>query len=287
MTSTAAKYIDEVHRILNFFDRSIEPTAGDRGFGALSCQIKDIDTKRHAIKAVLSSDDEDRFGEVIDPQGFEPFLPRFLENPQLLYCHDHKINLGEWERMEITKHTFEGWAVFDDGDEFAMKIYRKYERKFMRAFSVGFIAHQWRMEEVGVGKQKRLRRRFTLQEPTEGTACTVPANPVALSKALGVADSMPDDFTPQPYSRMPGNTNIDARIEAAVERAIDKRFSTDPGGLMTTLAQDVAELVVAHVGPGADPYGDIPDQDIVPDPEPEDEGEQHQLNAALRNVLGK
>lgn len=261
-----AKYLDETNRVLNFFDRSIEPEKGDKGYSALSCEIKNIDHERHAIEAVLSSDAVDRYGEVVDPKGFEPFLERFNENPQLLYCHDHQINLGHWEKMKITKHTFEGWAVFDDEDEFAMKIFRKYRNKNLRAFSVGFIAHEWEMEQDK--KSKRMRRRFTLQEPIEGTACTVPANPFALSKSLqkinrlfgiDVADKNAD-----PYFMQNGmDTTFDPEaLKKALEQHITKVL-TDPLGPVDGLIREVVAAVQAGGSCGHDHNTDEPhDPDV-------------------------
>lgn len=180
------RYLDPSYRVLNFFDRSQAPEPGDRGFSALSMTIKSIDEKRKAVHAVMASDHEDRYGEVIEVAGFEPHLKTFMENPQLLYAHDNNINIGEWRNVQIKGRTLEGVAFFDDGDDFAMKIFNKYQRKFMRAFSVGFIGHQSVMETVGKGKKRRNRRRFVESELLECSAVTIPANPQALSKAFGV-----------------------------------------------------------------------------------------------------
>lgn len=177
-------------------------------------------------------------------------------------------------KLWISKDGLEGIAQFDDEDPLAERYWNHYRKGNMRAVSVGFIANAWEMRSMEIGKETRTVRVFTDVDLLEISAVAIPANPDARVRSRSAGGNNEDD--------------LDVRMEAAAERAIDKRFSTDPGGLMTTLAQDVAELVVAYGGPGADPYGDIPNQDNVPDPDPEDEGDQpHQLNAALRDVLGK
>ena len=286
--NTHAKYLDEAHRVLNFLDRSIEPEVGDRGLAAMACTIKSIDKARHAVHAVLSSDDEDRYGEVVDPRGFEPHMANFRSNPQLLYAHDHLANIGHWEKMTITKHTLEGWAVFDDNDEEAMKIFRKYEGGHMFAFSVGFIAREFVMEEVGEGKDRRMRRRFISCEPLEGSACTVPANPAALSKAFGQGA---DERTPKTQTTNQLKTSeldyaalakalreggLDTMIQSVLSKQINKVL-TDPVGPVDIRMREVIAAVLADDG-SCGHYKDV----VLPPSEQAND----QLAQALKSIAG-
>lgn len=258
MPQAQQPYLDPTARVLNFFDRSVEPTAGDRGYAALSSTVKSIDTKRHAVHAVMASDKEDRYGEVIDVAGFADHLETFRSNPQLLYGHDHNINIGEWRNVQIKGRTLEGWAFFDDGDEFAMKIFGKYQRKFLRAFSVGFIALNHVMENVGSGKNKRHRRRFTEAELLECSACTVPANPEALSKAFGVQMDAAefDQGGDEPLSNRRLNKVLARSLPKALggsveelQRMIEQSLEADPGtplGWLIGQTIDQTSLKVAN-----------------------------------------
>ncbi|MEM9415363.1 MAG: HK97 family phage prohead protease [Planctomycetota bacterium] len=273
-----ADLMQKIDRVLDWNQRHVEPKAGD--FGTCRMQRKSIDEDKRQIHFLCSSGSVDRYGEIVEPSAYAGSIESFMLNPVFAAGHVYIGNngeptiIGEWVKLWISKDGLEGIAEFDDEDPLAQRYWNLYRKGRMRSVSVGFIANAWKMRDVETGQDKRRVRVFTDVDLLEVSAVAIPANPDARVRSRGAGGSHEDD--------------LDARMEAAAERAIEKRFSTDPGGLMTTLAQDVAELVVAHVGPGADPYGDIPDPGDVPAPGTEDQGEsQHNLNAALRDVLGK
>lgn len=62
----------------------------------------------------------------------------FFKNPIMLYDHREDLVIGYWEDIEV-KANGEIWArpVFDMADKFAAKIAGKFERKFIKAASLG------------------------------------------------------------------------------------------------------------------------------------------------------
>lgn len=271
--------IQHIDRVLDWNQRHVEPTGGELGF----CRMarKSVDEDKRQIHFLCSSGAIDRYGEIVEPSAYTGSIESFMLNPVFAAGHlyvghnGEPTVIGEWVKLWISKDGLEGIAEFDDEDPLAQRYWNLYRKGRMRTVSVGFISKPWEMREVKNGTEKPRVRVFTDVSLLEISAVAIPANPDARVRSRSAGRTNEDD--------------LDARLEAAAERAIDKRFSTHPGGLMTTLAQDVAELVLASVGRGADPYGDIPDPDDVPDPgsEDEDQGDNHNLNAALRDVLGK
>lgn len=222
--------------------------------------------------------DIDRYGEIVEPEAYRASLEAFMRNPIFAAGHVYigengePTVIGHWVKVWITERGLEGIAQFDDEDELAQRYWNHYRKGHLRAVSVGFIARRWDMRDMDIEKERQRVRVFTDVDLLEISAVAIPANPNALMRSRSASHG----------------SDIDAIIEAAVERKLKELFHAGPGGLMTTLAQDVAELVVAYSGQGVDdPYGDTPGS---PDPgnEPDDAGDDtHTLNAALREVLGK
>lgn len=270
--------MQKIDRVLDWNQRHVEPKGGELGF----CRMarKSIDEDKRQVHFLCSSGSVDRYGEIVEPSAYAGSIESFMLNPVFAAGHIYVGHngeptiIGEWVKLWISKDGLEGIAEFDDEDPLAQRYWNLYRKGRMRAVSVGFIANAWEMREMQFGQEKRRVRVFTDVDLLEVSAVAIPANPDARVRSRSAGGANEDD--------------LDARVEAAFDRVLRKRFSTDPGGLMTTFAQDVAELVAASVGRGADPYGDIPDPGDVPDPGSESKGgTSHEFNAALRDVLGK
>lgn len=294
------RYLDEKNGILDFLRRDVEPAAGDKGWGAIVVKgVKSIDKSRRAVEAVLSAADHDRYGEIILPSAYGPWMKRFNENPVLLSGHDHDKQVGHWENMKITATTLEGWAVFDDkpSNQEAQKLWGLIEGGHRKGFSVGAIMHEWRMltaDEVAALLPKFVQapqfegrvRVFTSSEPIEGSSVAVPASPSSLSKsALARGAGAVDDLDLDTLTGGGGEDGklsnrqlaIASRALAPVIRQVVRReLSADPyGGPLFNLVRDIVDVVLdlqaersghtcgggSHFGDGFDETGKAIDSD--------------------------
>jgi len=145
----------------------------------------------------LSTFDLDRFGERIDPQGWD--FKRYMENPVVEWSHNYLIPaIGKIESLTVDGDGLHGLVFFNDKsfDPFGWAIGQRVKAGVIRAGSVGF-----RVIEIEIPSKEDSRDGTTLifrkQELLEFSICNVPANPFALiqPKALWKAASMPPEAT--------------------------------------------------------------------------------------------
>lgn len=239
------KYINVGGRkFLDPTQRSVEPIVGTRGLASYSVEIKQVDEDRRRVYAVMSSRSLDRYGEVVEPSAAREFLQRFLDNPVMLKDHDHWTPIGHWEEVKITKDTIEGWAVFAEGNTAADERWALVKGGSVKAFSIGFIVHEWEMREELIDSKKQKVRVFTKIEIIECSSVAVPANPDARVKGelgdavekstliLALCDALKDPA-------------VAKALTEPVLTTIKQALSADPGGPMATLMHDFAELILA------------------------------------------
>ena len=126
---------------------------------------------------VASDEAEDRLGDTIEAGGWD--LRNFRQNPVLMYIHDYSVApIGSVPKVWVAGKQLLNTVIWDEADDLACFIKGKYERKFMRAVSVGFRALEYkRKENNGI--------LFTKQELLEISAVPIPAHPYALMRAMG------------------------------------------------------------------------------------------------------
>ena len=131
----------------------------------------------------LSTFDLDRFGERIDPQGWD--CKRYMENPIVEWAHRYDIPaIGKIEGLTIDDEGLHGLVYFNDKsyDPFGWSIGQRVKAGVIRAGSVGF-----RVMEIEIpSKADSLDGTsliFRKQELLEFSICNVPANPYALTKS--------------------------------------------------------------------------------------------------------
>jgi uncharacterized protein len=144
-------------------------------------RIKEIDEDRHVIRAVFSTDDVDRHGEIVDQQTWK--LEAFMQNPVVLFGHNHSIPaIGRVLRLGLNEDGhLEGDVQFAvEEHDFAKTIFQLYKGGFMRAFSVGFMTEKVEIDQEG--------EKVTLKDNHlyELSAVNVGANDRALAKAKGI-----------------------------------------------------------------------------------------------------
>ena len=132
----------------------------------------------------LSTFDLDRFGERIDPLGWD--FKRFMENPVIEWAHRYDIPaIGKIESLTIDNEGLHGLVFFNDKsfDAFGWSIGQRVKAGVIRAGSVGF-----RVIEIEIPSKEDSRDGTSLifrkQELLEFSICNVPANPFALAKNI-------------------------------------------------------------------------------------------------------
>ena len=135
----------------------------------------------------LSTFDLDRFGERIDPQGWD--FKRFINNPVVEWAHRYDIPaIGKIEGLTVDDEGLHGLVVFNDKsfDPFAWGIEQRVRAGVIRAGSVGF-----RVIEIEIPSKEDSKDGTSLifrkQELLEFSICNVPANPFALAKNIEAA----------------------------------------------------------------------------------------------------
>jgi HK97 family phage prohead protease len=135
------------------------------------------------IAWTFSTFDLDRFGERIDPDGWD--YKRYLDNPVVEWAHRYDIPaIGRAEGIYADEKGLHGSIVFNgkEYDPFGWGIGERVRAGVIRSGSVGF-----RPVEVEIPSKENGKDGTTLifrkQELLEFSICNVPANPFALSKS--------------------------------------------------------------------------------------------------------
>ena len=150
-------------------------------------------SNQYLIHAVVSSGIIDRYNEIVTPEAFAQAIKAtdFVNNNVVLASHRHAYDtaeppvignvLTETYRLEGVDSIVD--ILFDD-DELGQKYARKYRKKVMRAFSIGFRGLEGKYENQD-NVQIWL---WTKIELLEISAVAIPACPSALSKIKGLPD---------------------------------------------------------------------------------------------------
>ena len=134
------------------------------------------------IAWTLSTFDLDRFGERIDPMGWD--FKRFMDNPVVEWAHRYDIPaIGKIESLSIDNEGLHGVVYFNDKsfDPFAWSIEQRIKAGSIRAGSVGFRVIEIEIPAASDSKDGTSLI-FRKQELLEFSICNVPANPYALAR---------------------------------------------------------------------------------------------------------
>jgi HK97 family phage prohead protease len=131
----------------------------------------------------LSTFDLDRFGERIDPQGWD--FKRYMANPIVEWAHRFDIPaIGKIEGLAVDGDGLHGLVCFNakEYDSFGWSIGQRVQAGVIRAGSVGFRAIEIEIPSKEDSKDGTCLI-FRKQELLEFSICNVPANPFALAKS--------------------------------------------------------------------------------------------------------
>lgn len=231
-----------------------------------------INEEQYTLRAVFSTADVDRHGEIVDQKSW--ILDDFEKNPVLLFGHDHnQPPVGKIvDLMYNQKGDLEGTIKFAAKEyPFANVIWNLYKGGFMRAFSVGFSA----------GKVNVVDGTVVLSQNTlyEISTVSVPANAMALAKSKGLDVSALEDkfLEPEadeeetPVAPIIEKEEVVAVVEETIEHAKDCPCQNKP-------AEAVAEVVAEEA---------IVTPDVTPDTEASltDEAAVEEAEAAMVKSL--
>jgi HK97 family phage prohead protease len=183
--------LDNSSVLLDFFGLKTEAAgvhkvAGDVELIASVPFIKEQITKSNEQRQegfawVLSTFDLDRFGERIDPQGWD--YKRYMDNPIVEWAHNYMIPaIGKIEGLTVDDGGLHGVVIFNDKsfDIFGWGIGQRVKAGVIRAGSVGFRPVEIEIPSKEEGKDGTSLI-FRKQELLEFSICNVPANPFALA----------------------------------------------------------------------------------------------------------
>lgn len=153
-----------------------------------------IDSKKMSLRAVLSSETVDRYGDVILAESFnnkKNFDNYFKGNPIVLWAHNRdcaapQLPIGKILDPSFTgrdmngNKSFDGTVQFADGYQFAMDVWKLYEGGYLKTFSVGFRPLTIGKETVMEGQTGLTFKEVDL---LENSCVPIPANPAAMAKA--------------------------------------------------------------------------------------------------------
>jgi HK97 family phage prohead protease/HK97 family phage major capsid protein len=137
-----------------------------------------------SLTYVLSDATVDRYGDIVEPQGWQ--LDNFRSNPIALFNHRPDQVVGTWGNVRVTKDAL--MAEFQPAEpgtsRIADEVRKLVEQGVLRAASVGF--HGIEAEPIKGTRGTR----YKSQELVETSIVSVPANPqaLAIAKSLEISD---------------------------------------------------------------------------------------------------
>lgn len=149
--------------------------------------IRKTVAERDGLDFVLSDATVDRYGDIVDPKGWD--LKNFKKNPIALFGHSNDFPIGTWDNIRIeggklvAKLKLASRGTSQRIDELIGLV----EQGVLRAVSVGFRP----LEAEPIDRDKPYGgQRYTKQELLETSLVSVPANPAALAvaKSLNLSD---------------------------------------------------------------------------------------------------
>lgn len=151
-------------------------------YKTFTVEVNDVNEASRSFWAVASTDDIDRDGDVLSPEGWE--LDAYLKNPVVLFAHRYdEPPIAKANDIKVLNGRLMFKPQFATKEEypFADTIFKLYKGGYLRSFSVGFIPKEWEHRSAAGGI--RSGKYFVKQELVEVSAVPVASNPNALADA--------------------------------------------------------------------------------------------------------
>jgi phage head maturation protease len=141
-----------------------------------------VDAQHYTVRAVISTSDPDRAGDVVVPTGLRN-LEEYLLNPVVLWAHQRgpipPIGMCLW--LDVQPRRIVAETRFARGVPLAEDIFRLYEQGILRGWSIGFVPREVQRE---VRRDGSTGLRIVSWDLLEYSAVPIPENPAALTLAL-------------------------------------------------------------------------------------------------------
>lgn len=137
--------------------------------------------KKTMKRIVISDESINSYGFWVRTDGID--LSAFLKNPVMLWNHNRgglgvtsdQLPIGIWKDLRIENGVLTGEPVFDENDEFAVKIKQKYESCILNACSIGFAPLEW-SDAPEMLKEGQKVATVTRCRLLEISICDIPSN---------------------------------------------------------------------------------------------------------------
>lgn len=191
-------------------------------------------------RIVISDESLNSYGFWVVTDGID--LSAFLKNPVMLWNHnrdghgtvDAQLPIGIWKDLRIENGVLTGEPVFDEKDEFALKIKQKYEAGILNACSMGFVPLEW-SDDLEMLKEGQKVATVTRCRLMEISICDIPANANATvvlydenSKTINLSD-------------LP-NMAIGPKINDMTLKEIALKLGLDENASLQAIADAIADL---------------------------------------------
>ena len=141
--------------------------------------LREVDSDKSRVKAVISTGDIARDDAIIDPEGWD--FSNYDRNPVVLWMHnDSAMPFARTVDRIATPNELMATAEFDMEDPMGATIFRKIEAGFINATSVRWLPKRTELITEGKGDGERQVLIFREQELLEWSFVTIPADPKAL-----------------------------------------------------------------------------------------------------------
>lgn len=201
---------------------------------------KEYSVERTGDVVIVSSDGQDRMGDVIHQDGWE--LSAFLQNPQMFYGHNtSSFPVGNWANVHYQDGRLAMSPVFADeipAHTDAQIVKGLWDRGFLRTVSVGFVPLESKPREGGT--------EYVKQELLEVSIVPIPANTDAHRMAMKalLEKTEPAPAPPAPVISLEDLQDRIQRLEDQLQKPQEPDAGMAPvAGPAESGAADVAEPV--------------------------------------------
>jgi len=184
-------------------------------------------TTTPTYRFIVSTDDEDRDGDIVKQDGWE--LNEFRRNPIALLQHKHDMPVGKWSNLTTRARPGGGYETVADltlappVSDTLKYAHALVEAQILNATSVGFQAKSFEKRKDATGKPSRghIIHKAVLREIS---LVSVPANQSALriAKSLAISDDVVKSFVSNPTDRADSGVDVDTDDLTPTSLAVDK-----------------------------------------------------------------
>lgn len=137
--------------------------------------------KKTMKRIVINDESINSHGFWVKTDGIE--LEAFLKNPVMLWNHNRdyhgtvtaQLPIGYWKDLRVENGVLTGEPVFDETDEFAVRIRKKYGAGILNACSMGFMPMEW-SDVPEMLKKGQTMATVTRCRLMEISICDIPSN---------------------------------------------------------------------------------------------------------------